>query len=489
MIILKSLIAIYHGIRVQDFLDIAIIATLIYLALIWFKNTASRFVLGGISLLGLVYVLARIFKLYLTIMVLQAFFAILAIAMVVIFQEDIRRFLERLALWGSMEKKTPGDKNQYNKKYADELLETVAGLAEERTGALIVLKGKDHLERHLKGCIRLDGKFSRPLVASIFDKHSMGHDGAMILEGNCVTSFGCHLPLSTNAEKGLGLRHTAALGLSERCDALCIVVSEETGKISMASEGRLEDINNLGLLKGIVNDFYEHLQPRHEHSTIPSWLKKNTLEKALAIFLALMLWIAFGYQRGSVLRDFPVPIEYTNIPKEWVIENLRYKQVIVTIMGSPQAFKLFDPNTLKISIDLSDIKEGRQSIVLTRQMVNIPSNLSLAGIRPGRIFIIAHRLVPISVPVHVKIVGRLKPSLVLKRIYTEPSKVDVLVRRQKMKSISSIKTEPIDLSGITDNSVIDARLVLPPDIRFENGSPSEVKVHVEVKKIRAKKKK
>lgn len=487
MMVLKTLLAIYNGIRVQDFLDMAIIATLIYLALIWFKNTASRFVLGGISLLGVVYVLARIFKLYLTIMVLQAFFAILAIAMVVIFQEDIRRFLERLALWGSMERRTASGRKP-TKSYADELLETIASLAEERTGALIVIKGKDPLERHLAGCTRLEGIFSRPLVASIFDKHSIGHDGAMIMEGRRVISFGCHLPLSQNADKGLGLRHTAALGLSERCDALCIVVSEETGKISLATQGMLEDIDNLGSLNSKINDFYEQLQPRHEHSTIPNWLKKNTLEKALAIFLSLMLWVAFGYQRDSVLRDFPVPIEYTNIPQEWTIENLRYKQVTVTIMGSPQAFKLFDPSTLKISIDLSKIKEGRQTILLTRQMVNIPSNLSLAGIRPDKISIIAHKLVPVKVPVQVKTSGRLKHGLALKRIYTEPGKVDLLVRKQKVKGIHSIDTEAIDLSGITESTVIDAKLTLPPDIRYENSNPPKVKVHIEIKNIKAKKK-
>ena len=113
---------------------------------------------------------------------------------------------------------------------------------------MIVLQGNDPLERHINGGTNLDGIVSEPLLESLFDPHSIGHDGAVIIDGNRVTKFGCHLPLSMNTSKyeNIGLRHTAALGLAERSDAICIVVSEERGTISLAYHGKSDGDSQRG---------------------------------------------------------------------------------------------------------------------------------------------------------------------------------------------------------------------------------------------------
>ena len=189
---------ILHAFRIQDFFDIAIVGILIYALLVWFKKTASRFVLIGIILLGAVYTLSNVLHLYLTVEVLQGFFAILLIALVVIFQEELRRFFEKLAVWGRLRKKLILSSHH---QVVEIIAQACANLARKRIGALFIISGEEPLERHLEGCIRLDGMVSQPLLESIFDPHSLGHDGAVIIDQGLVSQFGCHLPLSLNTHK------------------------------------------------------------------------------------------------------------------------------------------------------------------------------------------------------------------------------------------------------------------------------------------------
>ncbi|MEA3222779.1 MAG: diadenylate cyclase [Thermodesulfobacteriota bacterium] len=325
-------------------------------------------------------------------------------------------------------------------------------------------------------------KFSQPLLASIFDVHSIGHDGAVVIDESRVAKFGCHLPLSLDANKfaRLGLRHTAALGLSERCDALCIVVSEERGTITIFNEEQLEVIDNPTKLSVILEKFYEKKSPGKGMQPVSYWVKKNTVEKAVAILLALVLWATFGYQKESVQRDFLVPIEYRNISSEWEIEESRNNEATVTLMGSLQAFQLFDPATLKISVDLSTLKEGRQEIVLARDMIKAPSNLSLVRIKPKKIRITAYKLLSIKVPIQVETTGSLPAGMILKEKVATPDSITVLAPRKLRKSKIIIRTEPIDLSKITKSVTLEPKVIFPPDIRFKNGRIPSVKVTIEV---------
>ncbi|MBW2560240.1 MAG: DNA integrity scanning protein DisA nucleotide-binding domain protein [Deltaproteobacteria bacterium] len=317
--------------RISDLLDIAIIAIFSYIALVWFKKTASRFVLIGIFILTMIYAVARIFHLYITEYVLQGFFAILAIALIIIFQEDLRRFFERLATWRFVRK---GSLDASLLDDAEIISRAVTRIAHNRRGALLVLKGDDFLDRHLKGGFGLKGTLSEAILESIFDTHSVGHDGAVVIEGGSIARFGCHLPLSLNPGKfgNLGLRHTAALGLSERCDALCMIVSEERGTISIAREGTLTRLHNPGDLLSILERFYRNGAPEGEGGAWMRWISENLGEKVVAILLACGLWLAFGYQTESIRRDFVRPIVSRNLPSDWIIEEQKPKETTVTLM-------------------------------------------------------------------------------------------------------------------------------------------------------------
>ena len=467
--------------RIQDILDITIISVMISALLIWFKDRASRFVFLGITLLGVVYGLARFFQLYLTTVVLQAFFAILLFVLVVIFQEDLRRFFERLALLGSFRKRFFAVA-AFNES-AEVLAQTAADLARKKVGALIALQGHDPLDRHLTGGSNLDGILSQPLLESIFDPHSIGHDGAVLVDGNRVMRFGCHLPLSANAAQhgNLGLRHTAALGLSERSDAICIVVSEERGTISLAKGERIQEITNASALRIELEAFFARRAPLAKPGPILRWLKENQREKVIAIVLACILWVVFGYQREMIQRDFMVPIEYRNAPAEWVLEEPKATEAKVMLMGHAQAFQLLHPESLKISLDLAQLPPGRQDVTLTRNMVKTPSNLAVAGISPERITVITSRLISMTVPIEVLTENNPPQGLAVQKIIATPAEVRILIPRRLRGKRIRILTEPVDLAQLDVQKAFAPSLRYPPDIQFAGGKTPVVRVVVKTR--------
>jgi uncharacterized protein (TIGR00159 family) len=478
---IENALTILRTFRIQDVLDIAIISIMISALLIWFKDRASRFVFWGITLLGVVYGLARFFQLYLTTVVLQAFFAILLFVLVVIFQEDLRRFFERLALLGRFRKRFFAV-SAFNEG-ADIVAQTAADLAHKKVGALIVLQGHDPLDRHLTGGSNLDGILSQPLLESIFDPHSVGHDGAVLVDGNRVMRFGCHLPLSANtAQHGsLGLRHTAALGLSERSDAICIVVSEERGSISLAKGERIQEIANASALRIELEAFFARRAPLAKTGSIFRWLKENQREKVIAIVLACALWFVFGYQRETIQRDFTVPIEYRNAPAEWVLEEPKATEAKVMLIGHVQAFQLLHPENLKISIDLAQLQPGRQEVALTRNMVKTPSNLAVAGISPERITIVTSRLISMTVPIEVLTENIPPQGLAVQKITATPAEARILIPRKLRGKPIRILTEPIDLAQLDVQRAFTPSLRYPPDIQFAEGKTPVVRVVVKTR--------
>lgn len=293
------MIASLKSVTPADILDIVLVAVLIYAVLVWFKRTKSAFVAMGIMVLAAVYTLARAAGLTMTTWIFQGFFAALAIAMVVIFQEELRQAFERIAVWslGVRPEHPP------RAREVEILVRTVADFARDKTGALIVLSGLDPLDRHIEGGWALNGELSEALLMSIFDSHSLGHDGAVIVEKGRLAKFGVHLPLSKEFSKitNMGTRHTAAMGLSELTDAMCLVVSEERGTISIARQGNLEIMETLKALEDAVHRFFQNLAPPVEESPMLQFWSHNTGEKAIAFLFSVVLWLFFvGFE--AVLR-------------------------------------------------------------------------------------------------------------------------------------------------------------------------------------------
>ncbi len=242
-----------------DIVDISFVTVLLYTAIVWFKRTRATLVFVGIFILGAVYIFARQLDLQLTTWILQGFFAIFLIIIVVIFQEELRQIFERLAIWSLGRQDTPTVRSET----IDIIVGTLTDLAKDRIGALIVLPGNQPIERHINGGIELDGRLSENLLKSIFDPNSPGHDGAIIMDRDRISRFAAQLPLSKDFRQltKVGTRHSAALGLAELSDALCLVVSEEKGRVSVAMDGKLRPIDNLQELGSLVQGFLKDKFP------------------------------------------------------------------------------------------------------------------------------------------------------------------------------------------------------------------------------------
>ncbi len=252
----------FWNIGIPDILDILFVAVLLYTATAFLKQTRAAFIIRGIFILAAIYILARYLDLQLTAWIFQGFFAIFLIIIVVIFQEELRQIFERIAVWSLARK---GGRS-LRSNTADILVGTIADLAKDKIGALIVVEGKDPIARHLMGGIEMEGKISEPLLKSIFDPHSPGHDGAVIVEHDRITLFAAHLPLSKDFQQltNVGTRHSAALGLAELSDAFCIAVSEERGTISVARAGRLRPVSNIQELSLLLQGFLQEKYPANE---------------------------------------------------------------------------------------------------------------------------------------------------------------------------------------------------------------------------------
>lgn len=471
----------FRNIKFADVADIAIVSVFIYLMLVWLKKARARFIFIGMALLSVIYVLARFFGLYLTIVALQAFFAAALIMIVLIFQDDLRRLFERIAIFGVKgRRRTPNLVSQDIEIIASAL----ANLSRKNIGALVVIKGEDLLDRHLEAGVFLDAAISQVLLESIFDKHVPSHDGAVIIDSDRLVKLGAYLPLSTNIKEvgRVGTRHAAALGITELTDALAIVVSEEDGVISAAEDGRIRYLKDTGQLMSTLQEFYRKKFPGKKGMRIKNFFTKHLLEKFIAVIIACSLWMVFAHHTGNVRRDFIVPIEYRNLAADRIISEPKAKAVTVTLNGTEQQFSLLKPEELKVSLDMSNIKDGENQIALTSDLIRNISSLSVTSISPAQINLDSYRLVPAAAPIDIKTGGSLPPGVTLRGIKAEPPSVSVMMPSTMSGGKPVIATEIIDLRSVSESTSITPKLIIPLDIRFPGGKPPEVKVAIEIEK-------
>ena len=378
----STIINPFPTITFAEVVDIIFVAVLLYTAIVWARQTRAAFVVRGILILGGIYIIARYLDLQMTAWVFQGFFAIFLIMIVVIFQEELRQFFERIAVWSLARKRVPA----LGSHTSDILVRTVSDLAKEHVGALIVIRGNDPLERHITGGIALDGKLSGPLLKSIFDPHSPGHDGAVLVEQDCITRFAAHLPLSKNLTQlsNVGTRHSAALGLAELTDALCIVVSEERGTISFARDGKLREVENLQQLGAVIDSFLRSKFPSTQQSNLSlQFFRENWIAKAISLSLAIGFWYIFVPGSKTVQVSYRIPVSVENLPADLRVEEIEPPGVNATFSGPRRAFYLFDARKIRVAIDVSMAEMGRRTFNISEQNIRYPKELTLQELNPS----------------------------------------------------------------------------------------------------------
>ena len=229
-------------VRVNDIIDILIVAVVIYCFMIAIRGTRAVQLVKGIGLVAAIYFLSYVFRLDTLNTIMRAVVNTAIVAVIVIFQPELRKMREqlgRLKLVHFLGFAPAGDANR--EAVISNIAAAAANMAESRTGALIVIERGTRLGEYMTSGVRLDADVTSELLENIFVPNTPLHDGAVIIRDDKITNAGCVLPLTANANLSseLGTRHRAALGLSEASDAVIVVVSEETGKISIAMNGSL----------------------------------------------------------------------------------------------------------------------------------------------------------------------------------------------------------------------------------------------------------
>ncbi len=240
--------------RWQDLVDIIVMALVLYRLLLMIKGTRAAQMLLGLGLLLFASILSRFVELYTVDWLLQNFWSQILIAVIILFQPEIRRALAQMGETQFFYTLTSAEEL----KSLEEIIRATIALANRKIGALIAIERETSLKDFVEIGTTLDAKVTKELLLSIFHPTSPIHDGAVVIRGNRVVAAGCFLPITSSPElsKSMGSRHRAGLGLSEETDAVVIVVSEETGNISMVINGKFETHLDMGTLRDMLTDLF-----------------------------------------------------------------------------------------------------------------------------------------------------------------------------------------------------------------------------------------
>lgn len=237
-------------IRWQDILDILIVAVVLYRILLIIKGTRAAQMLVGLGVLFLAFLFSNYLKLYTVDWLIQSFWAQIVLALIILFQPEIRKALAQMGEAPFLPSFTTAEEL----RSIEEIVKTSIALANRKMGALIAIERETGLKDFTEMGTRLDAKVTHELLLSIFHPTSPIHDGAVIIKGNRVIAAGCFLPLTLSADvsRTLGTRHRAGIGLTEETDAVVIIISEETGSISTAIGGELQKDMDMASLRNFL---------------------------------------------------------------------------------------------------------------------------------------------------------------------------------------------------------------------------------------------
>lgn len=250
---------LFLNMRIRDVIDILIVAFAFYKLFMLIRETRAEQLTKGIIILFVFTKVSEWLELYTVYWILEKAMTVGVLAILIVFQPELRRGLEYIGRSRFFTKSFMEIKDEDTNKLIDEIVEAAASLSRQKIGALIVMERETGLNEVVETGTRIDGKVSSGLLINIFIPNTPLHDGAVVIKEDTVKAAGCFLPLTDNMSlsKELGTRHRAALGISEKSDCLAIVVSEETGAISIAEKGSLARYLDSKTLRQILLDMYK----------------------------------------------------------------------------------------------------------------------------------------------------------------------------------------------------------------------------------------
>ena len=481
-----------------NLLDIFIIAALIYSLYMWLKGTRAYHILIGLGILGLLYSIANWSGLLLTSQILQYLLGVTLLLIIVVFQPEIRQLLERVSPLVIFRLQS----SPISRRILKEITEACFELSEKRIGGLLVFPRATGISGVVQHGVKLDSLVSQELIVSIFHPSSPIHDGAIIVEKDRVVEAATYLPLSTREHlpPRYGTRHRAALGVSELGDTFCVVVSEESGEVSVASGG---DISAMADREKLWQTLEKSLLPIEIPRTRPSMreaMKKvvalrqryrfnrtNLTAKLASIGAACLLWLVLiGQQRSEIA--ITAALEFQNIPTNIELIENSTSEVNVRVRGPQGSISTLTADQVRVMVDLDDMEPGTHTMPLTEANVELPFGVVATSIDPRSLTIRSDRIVNRRIMIDYDLAGQLPEGLELARdVRVEPPSVPITGREKELDQIERIVTSPsIDLSQLTASQIFDCTLkVLPQNLTFSSFSIEgrEVRVHIDLRPV------
>ncbi|MEK6561387.1 MAG: diadenylate cyclase CdaA [Nitrospirota bacterium] len=267
---------ILKEIRWQDIIDIAIVTFVFYRLLLLIKGTRAFHMLMGLVVLFVTFVISRWAGLYTLDWLIQSFGSYIVLALIILFQPEIKKALAQMGQNPLTQRLIQMEKS----KYIEEIIRASVSMASKKIGAIIVIERNTELKDLVEMGIQLDARITRELLTSIFLPYSPIHDGAVIIKGDRIAAAGCFLPLTLSADvsKSLGTRHRAAIGVTEETDAVVIVVSEETGDISVSIDGNIMRKLDTSALRRVLMNIFQQQKGKDKNR----WFGSERINRIIA---------------------------------------------------------------------------------------------------------------------------------------------------------------------------------------------------------------
>jgi diadenylate cyclase len=472
------LLAFLSTVRWQDIADIALTSYILFRFYVLFRGTTVFRVITGIALLGFFQRVAVSLGLIVTSWVMQGFTAVAALIIIIVFRNEIRNVLQARNLhaifWGT------GFKRQTAP--VESIVQAIYDLSRQRIGALLVIPGVEDLEDVVQRGIPWQGLATREAIKTVFWPDNPVHDGAAVLQGSRIAEVGVILPLShrENLPSAYGTRHRAALGLTEVTDSMVVVVSEESGRVSLVKNGRIDPIA----------DNVELSRRMREHLGIvvgPTRRQKREKVKLVAAAVCSVLLITgvwFSFTRGlDTLITLEVPVEYVKRDPKMEILDTSVNTVSLQLRGSESLIRSLKPEQVKVRLNLSGAAMGENTFTLTSENIVLPPGVFLDKVKPPAVHVTLDVPVARSIPVQVDWAGRLDPELRIEFVSVEPDRVRVEGGSGVLEALSTLYTRKVPLAKIVESGSMTVELALPPaSVEVAPDEPEEVTVTYTVKK-------
>ena len=466
---------IFSTITVKDVLDILINSYILFRIYVLFYGTAIFRALIGLVLL---FVCQRFFSytgLVMTSYIMQGIITVALFVIIIGFRHELR---------GILQTKKIGDIfwrvkiKPIKKSNLHDLIESVFSLSEKKVGALIVIPGKNSVNPFVSGGTKIDSLIRQELIESIFMSKGPLHDGALILEDGKIKKAGVVLPLSEKEDLPAyyGTRHRAALGLSEVCDALVILVSEERGTVSIAIGGEIFQIYDKKDLHLILNS---HLGDTAKNKSNKDYISYS-FAATICFLIVSVVW--FTFTRGQTsFASLNVPVEIMKRSSNVDIVSTTPNIIKLTLTGPRVILRSISKNDVDLFVKVKDQEPGTYLYDITEKNISLPPGIKIVKIDPSRIRIKLDRITTKLLPVQVDWVGKLQKDVLITDVRLMPDKIHVIGPKRLLDSVSTLYTEKVSVDDINKSGEISVGLKLDPALRVKE-QVKRIKVKYFVKK-------